>query len=450
MPIEPPVGLWPWDKGEFRRELLQLEPSHALAADKGETLQMGRVGWRSGWLGAMAGLLSLLTMAEGSLGLRARGIGGPGTVLPGSGEVTAPDHSRLWQAYASRFISGDGRVIDPQVGDRTTSEGQSYGLFFALVNNDRARFDKLLSWTEANLGSGDLGAHLPAWSWGHDKDGKWGVLDANSASDSDLWIAYDLIEAGHLWSNQRYLNLGRRLASLAGRREVANLPGFGPVLMPGPAGFHVERSWVMNPCYTPLFLLERLAAVDPAGPWADIAVMVPTLIEKSARGGFAFDWVSYTPGEGFVPSLQTGKKGGAAVGSYDAIRVYLWAGMLSEGSRGKPKLLKALNGMNLYLAQHAVPPEKINSDGSPQAQPGPVGFSGALIPFLKSVANDPAVAQQMVRLKSQLDEKTNLYGTGYGSGPTYYDQNLVLFGSGWWEKKFQFGSGGELLVRWSR
>jgi endo-1,4-beta-D-glucanase Y len=33
------------------------------------------------------------------------------------------------------------RVIDRQGGDRTTSEGQSYGLFFALVANDRARFE---------------------------------------------------------------------------------------------------------------------------------------------------------------------------------------------------------------------------------------------------------------------------------------------------------------------
>ena len=39
-------------------------------------------------------------------------------------------------------------------------------MFFALVANDRARFDKLLSWTEANLAGGDLTQRLPAWSWG--------------------------------------------------------------------------------------------------------------------------------------------------------------------------------------------------------------------------------------------------------------------------------------------
>jgi endo-1,4-beta-D-glucanase Y len=369
-----------------------------------------------------------------------------------SAQPPAPfaDHARLWQAYASRFISGDGRVVDPQEGDRTTSEGQSYALFFALVNNDRARFDKLVTWTMGNLAAGDLGAHLPAWSWGKGKDGNWGVLDSNSASDSDIWIAYDLIEAGRLWKDPHYSALGRRLASLAGRREVANLPGFGPALMPGAAGFKFPRAWVLNPSYTPLFILDRLAAVDPAGPWADVAVMVPAMIERSAKSGFAMDWISYTPGEGFTPCLVNGKKTSAAVGSYDAIRVYLWAGMLSDSSPAKSKLLKALSGMNAFLAQHGAPPEKINNDGTPQAQDGPVGFSAALLPYLKSLDNDPAVAQQLVRLKAQLDEKSNLYGAGYGSGPTYYDQNLVLFGSGWLDKRFQFGNSGELLVRWSR
>jgi endo-1,4-beta-D-glucanase Y len=134
------------------------------------------------------------------------------------------------------------------------------------------------------------------------------------------------------------------------------------------------------------------------------------------------------------------------VGAYEAIRVYLWAGMLSSASPAKARILKALPGMNAYLQHSSVPPEKISADGTVLPQPGPIGFSAALLPYLQSFSDQAAVAQQMVRLKSQLDEKSNLYG----STPTYYDQNLALFGSGWIEKRFQFGSSGELLVRWSR
>ena len=158
------------------------------------------------------------------------------------------------------------------------------------------------------------------------------------------------------------------------------------------------------------------------------------------------DWDCYMPGEGFSPCLANGKKTPPPVGSYDAIRVYLWAGMISEANPARERILKTLPGMNLYLQHHDTPPEKISADGTAQAQPGPVGFSAALLPYLQCFSNQGAVAQQLVRLKSQLDEKSNLYGTN----PTYYDQNLALFGSGWIEKRFQFGSSGELLVRWSR
>ena len=60
----------------------------------------------------------------------------------------------LWKAYTERYLDGQGRVIDRSAGDRTTSEGEAYAMFFALVDDDRGHFDKLLDWTEANLAGG--------------------------------------------------------------------------------------------------------------------------------------------------------------------------------------------------------------------------------------------------------------------------------------------------------
>jgi endoglucanase len=62
-------------------------------------------------------------------------------------------------------------------------------MFFALVANDSGRFEGLLRWTELNLASGDLTAHLPAWLWGKDSQNRCHVLDENSASDADVWMA---------------------------------------------------------------------------------------------------------------------------------------------------------------------------------------------------------------------------------------------------------------------
>jgi endoglucanase len=335
-------------------------------------------------------------------------------------------------------------VIDHQMGDRTTSEGQSYALFFALVNNEPARFDAILRWTQTNLAAGDLATHLPGWSWGKSKDGTWGVLDANSASDSDIWIAYDLLEAGRLWREPRYSALGRKLVLQIAHREVVMLPDAGFMLLPGANGFRFPNAWVINPSYLPVFILNRLARVDPAGPWIGIAVGVPSVIEASSRGGFAMDWVWYGKGAGYAPSIETAPKSDGALGSYDAIRVYLWAGMMDNGDPAKARLLKALPGMDTYLKNHAAPPEKVNAQGVPGAQDAPVGFSAALLPYLHSIPDPAGDTQQMARVESQVDEKTGLYR----QDPTYYDENLTLFSTGWMEKRFQFGVNGEVLVTW--
>lgn len=62
-----------------------------------------------------------------------------------------------WEQFKKDYISQEGRVIDPSDARKiTTSEGQSYGMFFALAANDRAAFDNLLDWTQNNLAQGSL------------------------------------------------------------------------------------------------------------------------------------------------------------------------------------------------------------------------------------------------------------------------------------------------------
>ena len=68
-----------------------------------------------------------------------------------------------WEQFKKDYISQEGRVIDPSDARKiTTSEGQSYGMFFALAANDRAAFDNILDWTQNNLAQGSLKERLPA------------------------------------------------------------------------------------------------------------------------------------------------------------------------------------------------------------------------------------------------------------------------------------------------
>jgi endoglucanase len=392
----------------------------------------------------------------------------------------------LWDAYSARFIDAQGRVIDRSAGDRTTSEGQAYAMFFALADNDRITFDRVLTWTQANLAVGDLQAHLPAWLWGNDGKGNWGVLDPNSASDADVWMAYSLVEAGRLWNVPVYSNLGRKMMDQIAKSEVADLPGFGPLLMPGPTGFQHDQVFTLNPSYMPLFLFERLDQVDPAGPWRRIALNVPRFLEQSARHGFAMDWVNYVPGDGFYPattqpapapaapaqpaakqpdaaanppappSAQSAAPATAAPataqtvvsgGSYDAIRVYLWAGMIDTQGPARAQILNALPAMSVYLANHDAPPEMVSDQGIPVAQDGPVGFSAAVLPYLRAFPGlSRESAKQTVRMALQRDRSTGLYG----KDAAYYDQNLALFATGYLDGRFRFGASGELNVEWTR
>jgi endo-1,4-beta-D-glucanase Y len=357
----------------------------------------------------------------------------------------------LWNAYSARFVSPQGRVFDPAGDQSTTSESQAYAMFFALAANDRTRFDRVLNWTQANLAQGDLGNHLPACIWGKNQDGAWTALDANSASNADVWMAYTMLEAGRLWNAPQYASVGRHMLSRIAEKEVVDLPGFGAMLLPGASGFKHDQYWVLNPSYVPAFLFERLAAVDPAGPWREIAANVPRLIEQSARHGYAMDWVEYFPGDGFYPAVaqdaapRPGKEMSGAGGGYDAIRVYLWAGMQDENSGARVRMLNAVSAMNGYLQTHDAPPAIVSGDGIPSTQDGPVGFSAAVLPYLRAFPGRSSLsAQQMIRMSLMRDESTGLYGKQLDN----YDQDLALFARGFIDRRFRFGPAGELKVSW--
>jgi len=328
------------------------------------------------------------------------------------------------------------RVIDHDAGDRTTSEGQAYGMFFSLVANDRSHFDGLLRWTEQNLAGGDLSENLPAWLWGHGSNNQWGVLDKNSASDADIWMAYTLLEAGSAWNEPRYTKIGISLARHIVEQEIRDVPGLGTTVMPGPSGFRHGSSYRLNASYLPLQLILGLNHFMPEGPWEKAAATLPVILSHSAPHGFVSDWTEF--------KTDTGLQASPTIGSYDAIRVYLWAGMLDGSTKDRDALFKSLAGMMNYLHTDAVPPAKVRPDGTIEDPKGPVGFSAALIPFAEALHEEQIVDQQMSRVRSEFKPQTGLLG----APPKYYDQNLALFGLGFQQRQFWFDPKGGLRLKW--
>jgi endoglucanase len=363
----------------------------------------------------------------------ASAVGAAGVTVASDAAAAWPE----WDRFAARFIQADGRVIDLTFDGKSTSEGQSYALFFALTANDRARFETVLAWTSNNLADSQLGEQLPGWLWGRHDDGSWAIKDRNAAADADLWMAYTLLEAGRLWQAPAYETLGRKLLALVRDREVADAGAAGLVLLPGPVGFTLSNErFRLNPSYLPGFMFRYFAAADPKGPWARIWQSYLRTAAAVYSAGVAPDL--YVVSSKGVVTQDTER---VPAGSYDAIRVYLWAGMSGEQSRDLVRLLRPFAEIVRKLG---TPPEKVDpaTGVALAANYSPIGFAGAVLPFLAALHEDALLRAQVSRLT------TDAVRAKLGAATNYYDQALILFGQGWLDEQYRFDDEGRLQPKW--
>jgi endoglucanase len=345
----------------------------------------------------------------------------------------------LWESFRRQAIQSDGRVIERRANDRTTSEAQAYALFFALVANDRGQFERLLSWTQNNLAHGDLRKQQPAWLWGTDTTSRWRVLDANPAADADFWLAYTLLQAGRLWQVPDYSATGRALLQQILASQQVELPGFGMTVLPGRHGFVLDKSrWRINPSYLMPQHLRAFAQADPAGPWQTMADNLPMLIRRASPAGFVPDWIVYQADKGWVTDPVTGP-----IGSYDAIRVYLWLGMMDEADPSRSALLQAASGMRRALQNSQDSLEIINTVTGVTRGKTPAGFTAALLPYLG------ASQQSQVRECMRQQILATQQKAFFSAQSLYYDQVLALFSLGFMEHRFRFDAQGALIPSWA-
>ncbi len=351
----------------------------------------------------------------------------PGTAARSSGWP-------LWERYAAEVMQADGRIIEFGREARTTSEGQAYALFFALVADDRPRFDTLLQWTLTNLWADR--AVPPAWLWGKRDDGSWGVLDANSASDADLWMVYALAEAARLWDRADYRELAGALLATVKANEIATADDGSHLLLPGRLGFQpVAGTYILNPSYAPPQLLARLTTFDPGGPWRSVAASQMAQMAASTPKGFAPDWWRRDERGGYGVEPSKGPNG-----SYDAIRNYLWAGMLDRSDPVFRALGHALRGMTQAVLRDGEVPHFVNVE-SGAVQPGaPAGFAAAVYPFLAVHGERAAAARLLAATQARF--------TADWHACSYYDKNLALFGLGWAQARYRFAADGTLRPAW--
>ncbi len=195
-----------------------------------------------------------------------------------------------------------------------------------------------------------------------------------------------------------------------------------------------DKSWRLNPSYLPMQLLDWLSSQHPDPVWQKLAASSLKIILESAPRGFAPDWIIYEDGKGFRADDVADKK---AEGGYDAIRVYMWAGMLDPDAPSRRRLLAAFAPMAKVIARLGYVPESVNIITGETSGRALSGFSSALLPFLSARGERATLKRQRDRLAV------------FPVGPdAYYEQVLGLFAHGWMDKRYSFTKNGGLRVWW--
>ncbi|WP_425374039.1 glycosyl hydrolase family 8 [Microvirga calopogonii] len=214
-----------------------------------------------------------------------------------------------WEAYRSRFVEDNGRVVDTANGNISHSEGQGYGLLLALAAADRSSFEKIWNFTFTELLIRDDG--LAAWKW--DPASKPRVTDRNNATDGDLLIAYALAKAGAAWQESRYTNAAQKLAKAIGRTTFSR-NGQSLTLLPGAHGFGASDrpdGPVVNLSYWVFEAFPVMAALAPEYEWNRVWRDGVMLLQQATSGRVRLpaDWISLhnglqpQPADGFPPEF---------------------------------------------------------------------------------------------------------------------------------------------------
>jgi endoglucanase len=103
------------------------------------------------------------------------------------------------------------------------------------------------------------------------------------------------------------------------------------------------------------------------------------------------------------------------------------------------------------IAQTGVPPEKVATTTGNASGEGPIGFWGALLPYFRALGDTRAAGLAQTHLAS-LATPTPAPAPGAGQAtqnqPVYYDEVLMLFGTGSADGRYRFDENGRLVPRW--
>ena len=308
------------------------------------------------------------------------------------------------QAFLSRYVTSDGRVIRHDQGGDIVSEGQAYAMLIAELAGVQSTVRTIWSWTKSHLQRPDA-----LLSWHARADGS--VIDKQSAADADTLAAYALLRYDGP-DAQSLHDDGRRLAAAILAHETTKLGNGSLVVVAGP--WATGSAATVDPSYWMPAVDDDLASLTGDDRWSAVGKSAVQLVSGVTEGGRQLppDWAK-VHGDQLV---ATGSPDGSVGVQYglDAQRVPLWFATSCSSDAQK---LAADWWHNVLSQSDRASPIALTLTGKPlNTATNPLSLlAGAAA---AAAANDTGSSQQL-RDRAEAQAK---------SAPTYYGDAWLVLG----------------------
>lgn len=330
---------------------------------------------------------------------------------------------KSYDTYLEEFMTKDGRIMDPDRKNITTSEGQSYMLMRSVAMGNKKTFDIVYKWTKDNLQRKD---NLFAWLWGENKDGEYKSLDYNSASDADTDIAFSLLIAYNKWKDDKYLKEALPIIDSIWDNETKRI-GKYLVLMPGVIQNTSEKIEV-NPSYFSPYAYRFFQKYDDKHDWScliDSSYYYLNQVMSKTETGLPPNWFLIEDGQIVLENSERSDF------SYDAIRVFQRA-YLDYIRTGDKRDLQILEKSKFFINKWNENKDfytNYKANGELRDKDKFVGSIAILVPVISIY--DSKVAAEIYKTEVEPYFKNDKY---WEAKHDYYAKNLLWFGCYFYHK----------------
>ena len=325
-----------------------------------------------------------------------------------------------WEYYVDNFITEAGQVVDPANGGVTTSEGQAYGMWRAVMLEDKEVFDLVWEYIQANL-QARRDDSLLAW---RAEAEPFVITDYAVASDADVDVAYALLLAVDLWGEE-YLEAAETMVEDIWNKLVYRVNGRYYL------GFaddsFDENIFIFNPSYASPYAYKKFQTISTR-PWSQLVVDTYQMLDElqnlpaATQPALPPNWLGLdtVTGEWVNPDFITNQNRDDY--GFDAFRTFFRVGLdfeIYKDERARRHLetyRPRLEGISQSLGYL---PAVMDISGVRQVEYASVSTNAALVALWQlDPANEPKQRTLILR------DYQNRY---WGEADNYYDQNWGWF-----------------------